>query len=48
MTSSIPKVNTSSQDSPEDLLRLYRIKPQELEQIRSNADKVLQIGRAHV
>ena len=41
MTSMIPKVNTSRQDSPEDLLRLYRIKPLELEQIRSNADKVL-------
>ena len=41
MTSMIPKVNTSSQESPEELLRLYRIKPQELEQIRSNADKVL-------
>ena len=41
MTSSIPKVNTSSQGSPEELLRLYRINSKELEQIRSNADKVL-------
>ena len=41
MTASIPKVNTSNQDSAEELLRLYRISPTELSQIRSNAEKVL-------
>ena len=41
MTASIPKVNTSNQDSAEELLRLYRISATELSQIRSNAEKVL-------
>lgn len=41
MTASIPKVNTSSKDNAEELLRLYRISRAELGQIHSSAEKVL-------
>ena len=41
MTTSIPKVNTSSQNSAEDLLGLYRISADQLDLIRSSSQEIM-------